>query len=52
MNIKEISTPQLIDQLWDKTIKYDETPEEKTELREQLNKEISAINRELNRRAR
>ena len=50
LNIKELKSEQLINLLWDKTFKFDETPEEKTEVRKQIAAEISAINREINRR--
>lgn len=48
----ELKSEQLVELLWDKNFKFDEIPESDHKRKEQIGKEIAAINRELNRRAK
>lgn len=52
LNLAELKSEQLVELLWDKTFKFDETPESDHKRKEQIGKEIAAINRELNKRSR
>lgn len=52
LDLNKLRSEQLVELLWDKTFKYDEIPENDAKRKEQIGKEIKAINRELNKRSR